>query len=82
MSPACRVHGQIGLDHDWVVGSGSINRGEFKDTKQTGSTTSQGFASGQQPGSPFSNVSNNRYWRTRVPSGGASNDGVTNLFLV
>lgn len=64
------------------VGSGSINRGEFKDTKQTGSTTSQGFASGQQPGSPFSNVSNNRYWRTRVPSGGASNDGVTNLFLV
>ena len=64
------------------VGSGSINRGEFKDTKQTGSTTSQGLASGQQPGSPFSNVSNNRYWRTRVPSGGASNDGVTNLFLV
>tara|TARA_B100001287_G_C22681604_1_gene530733 strand:- start:2129 stop:3073 length:945 start_codon:yes stop_codon:yes gene_type:complete len=64
------------------IGSGTVNRGEFKDTKQTGSTTSQGFASGQQPGSPFSNVSNNRYWRTRVPSGSASNDGVTNLFLV
>jgi len=64
------------------VGSGTINRGEFKDTKQTGSTTDQGFASGQQPGSPFSNVSNNRYWRTRVPSGGATDDGVTSLFLV
>ena len=64
------------------IGSGTINRGEFKDTKQTGSTTNQGFASGQQPGSPFSNVSNNHYWRTRVPSGGASNDGVTSLFLV
>lgn len=65
------------------VGSGSINRGEFKDTKQTGSSTNQGFAgASQQPGSPFSNVASNRYWRTRVPSGGATDDGVTSLFLV
>ena len=25
MRPACHVHGEIGLDHDWVVGGSSIN---------------------------------------------------------
>ena len=64
------------------VGSGSIDRGSFKDTKQTSDTSGQGFATGSQPGGPFSNVSNNTYWRTRIPSGSASDDGVTNLYLV
>ena len=61
------------------VGSGTVNRGQFKDTKQTGSTTSQGRG-GTAP--VFGGQSSNNYWRTRVPSGSASNDGVTNLFLV
>ena len=61
------------------VGSGTVNRGQFKDTKQTGSTTSQGLG-GTAPG--FGGQSSNNYWRTRVPSGSASDDGVTNLFLV
>lgn len=61
------------------VGSGSIDRGQFKDTKQTGSTTDQGFG-GTAP--VFGAQSSTVYWRTRIPSGAASDDGVTNLYLV
>ena len=61
------------------VGSGTVNRGEFKDTKQTGSVTAQNLG-GTAP--VFGGQSSNNYWRTRVPSGSASDDGVTNLFLV